>query len=46
MGEVLEPTALRGEGVCKEGNCLEERGSQGVLETVVTGLTGIKNWSD
>jgi hypothetical protein len=44
MGEVLEPRALRGEGVCKEGNCLGERGSWVVLETVVTGLTGIENW--
>jgi hypothetical protein len=46
MGEVLEWRALCGEGVCKEGNCLGERGSQVVLETVVTGLTGIENWSD
>jgi hypothetical protein len=45
MGEVLEPRALHG-GVCKEGNCLGERGSRAVLETVVTGLTGIENWSD
>jgi hypothetical protein len=43
MGEVLEPRALRGEGVCKEGNCLGERGSRAILETVVTGLTGIEN---
>jgi hypothetical protein len=40
MGEVLEPRALRG-GVCKEGNCLGERGTRAILETVVTGLTGI-----
>jgi hypothetical protein len=46
MGEVLERRALRGEGVCKEGNCLGERGSLAVLETVVTGLTGIENRSD
>jgi hypothetical protein len=46
MGEVLEPRALHGEGVCKEGNCLGERGSRAVLETVVTGLTGIENRSD
>jgi hypothetical protein len=45
MGEVLEPRALRGEGVCKEGNCLGERGSQAVLETVVTDLIGIENQS-
>jgi hypothetical protein len=43
MGEVLEPRALRGEGVCKEGNCLGERGSRVVLETIVT---GIENWFD
>jgi hypothetical protein len=46
MGEVLEPRALRGEGVCKEGNCLEERGSWVVLETIVIGLTSIENQSD
>jgi hypothetical protein len=46
MGEVLELRALHGEGVCKEGNCLGERGSQAVLETVVTGPTGIENQSD
>jgi hypothetical protein len=46
MGEVLEPRALRGEGVCKEGNCLGDKGSQAVLETVVTGLTDIENRSD
>jgi hypothetical protein len=46
MGEVLEPRALCGEGVCKEGNNLGERGSQAVLETVVTGLIGIENRSD
>jgi hypothetical protein len=45
MGEVLEPRALCG-GVCKEGNCLGERGSWAVLETVVIGLTGIENRSD
>jgi hypothetical protein len=45
MREVLELRALRG-GVCKEGNCLGERGSQAVLETIVTGLTGIENRSD
>jgi hypothetical protein len=45
MGEVLEPRALHG-GVCKEGNCLGERGSWAVLETVVTGLTSIENQSD
>jgi hypothetical protein len=42
MGEVLELRALHG-GVCKEGNCLVERGSQAVLETGVTSLTGIEN---
>jgi hypothetical protein len=46
MREVLEPRALRGEGVCKEGNCLGDKGSQAVLETVVTGLTDIENRSD
>jgi hypothetical protein len=46
MGEVLEPRALHGEGVCKEGNCLGERGSWVVLETIVTGLTGIENRFD
>jgi hypothetical protein len=46
MGEVLEPRALHGEGVCKEGNCLVERGSRAVLETIVTGLTGIENRSN
>jgi hypothetical protein len=46
MGEVLELRALCGEGVCKEGNCLGEKESRAVLETVVTGLTGIENWSD
>jgi hypothetical protein len=46
MGEVLEPRALCGEGVCKEGNCLGERGPRAILETVVTGLTGIENQSD
>jgi hypothetical protein len=45
MGEVLEPRAFHG-GVCKEGNCLGERGSRAVLETVVTDLTGIENRSD
>jgi hypothetical protein len=45
MGDVLEPRALRG-GVCKEGNCLGERGSRAVLETVVTGLTSIENQFD
>jgi hypothetical protein len=45
MGVVLEPRALRG-GVCKEGNYLGERGSRAVLETVVTGLTGIENRFD
>jgi hypothetical protein len=45
MGEVLEPRGLRG-GVCKEGNCLGERGSHAVLETVVTSLIGIENRSD
>jgi hypothetical protein len=46
MGEVLEPRALHREGVCKEGNYLGERGSQTVLEIVVTDLTGIENRSD
>jgi hypothetical protein len=46
MGEVLEPRALCGEEVCKEGNCLGERGPRAILETVVTGLTGIENQSD
>jgi hypothetical protein len=46
MGEVMEPRALHGEGVCKEGNCLGESGSRVVLETVVTSMTGIENWSD
>jgi hypothetical protein len=41
MGEVLELRALRGEGVCKEGNCLGERGSRAILEIVVTGQTGL-----
>jgi hypothetical protein len=45
MGEVLESRALRG-GVCKEGNCLGERGSRAVSETVVTGLTGIESRFD
>jgi hypothetical protein len=45
MREVLELRALRG-GVCKEENYLGERGSWAVLETVVTGLTGIENRSD
>jgi hypothetical protein len=45
MGEVLELRALHG-GVCKEENYLGERGSQAILETVVTGLTGIENRSD
>jgi hypothetical protein len=46
MREVLKPRALSGEGVCKEENYLGERGSQVVLETVVTGLTVIENRSD
>jgi hypothetical protein len=46
MGEILEPRALRGEGVCKEENCLGERGSRAVLETVATGLIGIEDRSD
>jgi hypothetical protein len=45
MREVLELRALCG-GVCKEGNYLGERRSQVVLETIVTGLTGIENRSD
>jgi hypothetical protein len=45
-GEVLELRALCGELVCKEGNCLGERESQAVLETVATGLTDIENRSD
>jgi hypothetical protein len=33
-------------GVCKDGNCLGERGSWASLETVVTSLTSIENQSD
>jgi hypothetical protein len=40
MGEVLNQE-LFVEEFEKEGNYLGERGSQAVLETIVTGLTGI-----
>jgi hypothetical protein len=40
MGDVLNQE-LFVEEFEKEGNCLGERGSHAVLETIVTGLTGI-----